>query len=312
MRILIKQLSKYKQSGFTLAEGMVTAGLLGIVSLAMLQGLKQDTSTKQLIRLEDEIHGVMKTINSSMKDTASCTNTFGEGSPNGALQISSTSDVEIDNLYDGAGDNLWYRLPSTGTNLSIKTGMVLSGVSGDSNLYIERMAIQNFKEFFRFEENFGQGGGAGVAEAIYGMGEFVVTFMRTAGVGDNARRVSISRSINLTLKGVESGGQIRIVGCANQSDITTLQLKQRVCAQMVRVGGGGEVMVGSYNPQTGACGGIIQGLNETATDLICAEMGGYLTPDGTGKFKCAVFPPGIPNCFGGFRTFGNDGRPSCI
>ena len=181
---------------------------------------------------------------------------------------------------------------------------------------ISEMRLKNFKEYFRFRENHGNGG-TGIQEAVYGVAEFLITFTRRTGTGINSgdgRNASIRRSLNITFKSIENGSDMRVLDCANQSDITTLQLKQRMCAQMVKVNDSGTtVMVGSYNPQTGTCGGIIQGLNEVSTDLLCKEMGGHLVASGVpGEYNCAVIPQGLPNCINGFKSFGNDGRPICI
>lgn len=300
------------QKGFTLAESVVTAGLLGVVSLAMLQGLKQDSSTKQLMRLEDEIQGAMKTVNALVKDSVACTTTFKD------LSVPKTgTGVEISSLKNAGGATATFRVGSTGTAVALAKGTIITGAgatAAESNLVLSDMRLQNFKEFFRVSEDMGNS--AATAEVTYGIAEFVLSFTRKTGGGESQRTATIKRSINLTFKTIANGGRtaFEVESCANQSDITALQLKKRVCAQMVQVSGGSVIMVGSYSAERGECLGIVESLQEVSTDLLCKELGGYLLLDSAepGKYKCAVIPEGMPSCMNGFRKFGGDGRPECI
>tara|TARA_R110000868_G_scaffold313440_2_gene574425 strand:+ start:1416 stop:2306 length:891 start_codon:yes stop_codon:yes gene_type:complete len=285
---------KLGQKGFSLAEGMVTAGLLGVVSLAMLQGLKEDSKTKQLMRQEDEIQSVMATVGSLMGNSVACSATFAAA---GNPDLSGTNN--IGNLYNDGGVPATYTPPGDGaTPVTLSEGVAFQG----GNLVISSITNTPIKRFFQVQSR-GPLGGADTK--VYGMVELRVAFTQIA----QKRTVTVPRSINVTVAVSDSG---TFIECANPADIVALQLKEKMCA-MTYSPTGENYVVGSFDASTGQCAGIAEGINYIGSKVICLETGGKVVPDpadpsNTSKWVCSFK---APSCITGIQGFDGFGNPIC-
>lgn len=281
------------ERGFSLAEGMVAAGLLGIVSLAMLQGLKQDAKTKALARIEDDIQAIMATINNSIKDNAACTQTLaglsiGSGltNYNGSIKRPNGADLTspINNFTAVA-------LQASTTN-EVAMGLKITSIQ-----------VGRFVRYFTLNENF-ESTVTGDTR-LYGAAELNVTFEQRANTDKHSDNTAVTtntvRSILVNVKAT-TGGVLE--ECVNPADLTAIQLKKQVCATP---GLRGTYLVGSFDPNTGNCTGVEESLRSIGAQTMCEELGGQIGADG----RC--IPLGSSEtCPNGIREFDSDGRAVCF
>tara|TARA_R110000868_G_scaffold164359_12_gene396909 strand:- start:9745 stop:10623 length:879 start_codon:yes stop_codon:yes gene_type:complete len=281
---------KLGQRGFSLAEGMVTAALLGVVSLAMLQGLKEDSKTKQLMRQEDEIQAVMSRIDELMKDSDSCFSTL---SVNGVTRDSLPSGPSMTRINDGSGAVATYTEKVNGaTPVPLNLPLNLQG----GNLTISSARVASFKKFFEVSST----GTAAAFDKEYGMMEMSVNFTQTA----QKRTVTISRSINITVVASKSSGAI--VECANPADLVALQMKQKVCGQAWDPTGN-NIMLGSFDANTGECKNVREPVKHIGAKELCLELGGKMVANGS-SWRCTYQ---AANCVNGIQGWNPDGSVIC-
>ncbi len=289
---------KLGQKGFTLAEGMVTAALLGVVSLAMLQGLKEDAKTKQLMRQEDEIQAVMSEIDHLMKGSDSCLNTLQ------AASITKTSSGAIvSDIRNESGAVATYKVKSNGTTVSLGGISLSTPVQLQStNLIISGVRASNFKKFFNIYSRDDSGSLAGI-DTEYGVMEFQVIFTQTA----QNRKVDVVRSINLTVASNTSG---TITECVNPADLVALQLKEKVCGTIYDPASE-NYMIGSFRADTGVCDGITESIQYVGSKALCMELGGIIqTVPAPIHWRCTFRNP--TSCDFGISGFKADGTPKCL
>lgn len=287
--------------GFTLAEGMVTAGLLGVVSLAMLQGIKEDSKTKAYARINDDIQTIMNSINNSMKDTDACSASLTGVAP---VPKSSSTQNTVASIRDNSGSSI---LRSTLPGFGAAT--IQSGQAVGPGLAIAGIRVVNFANFFNVNTDLADNTSDTFSTYRYGSVELEVQFRRTTGTDretssfDNAKSIT-ERTI---LVHVRVQGTT-ISSCANMADLTSLQLKQQICGTRVVDYAGNQVIVGSFNPTDGTCAGIKESLNAIGSQKICTELGGVLDAAG----DCVPFgSQGGVVCPNGFKGIVN-GVPGCF
>ncbi|MBH46737.1 MAG: hypothetical protein CME71_01050 [Halobacteriovorax sp.] len=278
------------QRGFSLAEGMVTAGLLGVVSLAMLQGLKEDSKTKQMMRQEDEIQSIMATVDSLMKNTVACSATLAGASISNINTIN-----EVLSVRGEGGAVATYTAPAQG---STPVNLSKSASFQGGNLLIDKIEITPMKKFFEAQSR-----GEAAFTKVYGTVELKVYFQQKA----QKRDVTIPRSVNVSVAASASGSFIE---CANPADIVSLQLKEKVCA-MTYDPSGMNYIVGSFGADDGECKGMKEGVSDIGSKVICLETGGKVIPhpsDPT-KWGCSFKSTTCPN---GIQEFDANGSPVCV
>jgi prepilin-type N-terminal cleavage/methylation domain-containing protein len=74
----------FYQAGFSLVEIMIAVGLLGMISLGVLQLSKQATRVQKGTTQKFETTSIISLITNTLKDPKACENTFGLTSPGGA------------------------------------------------------------------------------------------------------------------------------------------------------------------------------------------------------------------------------------
>lgn len=292
----------FNNKGFTLAEGMVTASLLGIVSLAMLQGLKEDSKTKAYARINDDIQTIMGAINNSMKDTTSCSASLNSVIPQAKATAPSASGII---LYNSSGAFLKSPLPGYET-INLQEGQAVG-----PGIELATIRVVNFAKFFSIDEQMANSSVTGATSYDYGSVELEVRFTKTtkleAGAIGDSIFDTIERSVLVNINRPSTAGS-GINACANLADLTALQLKQQVCGVRVRNFEGSFVDVGSFDPSDGSCKGVQESINWISAQKICIEAGGGL--DATGN--CIPFGAqgGTINCANGFSGIEN-GVPKC-
>lgn len=300
---MIKKLKNILNAkGFTLAEGMVTAGLLGVVSLAMLQGIKEDSKTKAYARMNDDIQTIMNSINNSMKDTTACSASLGGVAPVLKSTVPVVSTVSSIRANSGSSI-LRSNLPNFIT-ATIQPGQVVG-----PGIAIESIRAVNFANFFNINADLSDNNGTGSAYR-YGSVELEVRFRRTTGTDTVTSSTVNAKSITerTILVHVRVQGSA-ISSCANMADLTSLQLKQQICGTSVTDYAGNQVRIGSFDPSNGTCSGIQQSLNSVGAQKICTELGGVLN-GATGN--CVPFgTQGSVDCPNGFSGIVN-GVPGCL
>ncbi len=285
-------------NGFTLAEGMVTAGLLGVVSLAMLQGIKEDSKTKAYSRINDDIQAIMGAVNNSMKDTVSCSEALEGVTP---VAKSATPANLVSGIYNQSGAVL--RSPLEG----YETVNLQAGNDVGPGFQLTTIRPVNFVKFFEIDENIAKSA-AGGTRYDYGSVELELRFTKTTKLETGANIFDvIERSVLVNVSRPTAGGAIN--KCANLADLTALQLKQQVCGVTMKNYANVDVVVGSFNPEDGKCAGVQESIDAISAQKICVELGGVLHPV-TGD--CVPFATqGSVNCPYGFSGIVN-GVPGCL
>lgn len=285
--------------GFTLAEGMVTASLLGVVSLAMLQGIKEDSKTKAYARMNDDIQTIMNSINNSMKDTQACSASLGGITP---LAKSTPPTNTVTSIRANTGSSVL-----TSTLPGFSTATIQAGQTVGTGITIETIRAVNFANFFNVNADLNDNSGSG-GTYRYGSIELEVRFKRSSATDTGTSSTNNAKSITertilvhvRVLNGV-------INECANMADLTSLQLKQQICGTEVIDYTGNLVTVGSFIPSTGTCAGIQESLNAISAQKICTELGGVLDASG----DCQPFGSQGSVCPNGFSGI-VDGVPGCL
>lgn len=297
MKILFKDILNSK--GFTLAEGMVTAGLLGVVSLAMLQGIKEDSKTKAYARINDEVQTIMSAINNSVKDTTACS-----ASLTGVVPVSksATPTNTVANIKSALAVVLKSPLPGfTGVNIQ-------AGAAVGPGITLSSIRVVNFVNFFSVDESISGNSGPVTSSYDYGSVELEVRFNKTTKLETGANVFdTIERSVLVNVKRLSTGGGA-ISDCTNLADLTSLQLKQQICGVEVENFRGQKVMVGSFVPSDSSCRGIQESINWISAQKICVELGGALNASGTCMPFGSQTSTSCPNGFGGIVN----GVPGCL
>lgn len=296
---MIRKFLKYSLNaqGFTLAEGMVTAALLGVVSLAMLQGLKEDSKTKAFARINDEVVTIMSSINNNIKDNVSCTASLLGVTPV-AKSVPPTTNPPgaVADIKNGDGSILTSSVPQY-INKTIAVGQVVA-----PGLTISTIRAVNFSTYFIMNDDLSDTTSLTPATFRYGSIELEVRFTQSIG-----QEVSIAteRSILVNVKLNDAGS---IQSCVNLADLTSLQLKKQICGAKVPGEDGTLVTVGSFVAATGECKGLKESLKSISAQKICTELGGRLGPGP--EFECLPVGSGT-TCLNGFSEVIN-GAPKCL
>lgn len=283
--------------GFTLAEGMVTAGLLGVVSLAMLQGLKQDSKTKAFSRISDDIMIIMGSINNNIKDNVSCSASLAGVTPVAKSVVPApTGAGAVANIKDGDSSILLGTIPQY-TDKTIAVGQLVG-----PGLTIATIRAVNFVTYFHMNDDLSD---IALTTDIFKYGSIELEVRFTQSIGQEVA-VTTERSILVNVRLNNAGA---IDSCVNLADLTVLQLKQQICGvEVAGADGTTLVRVGSFVSATGECKNLKESLKSISAQKICTELGGTLDP--TNNYKC--LPVGSQaTCPNGFREVIN-GTPKCL
>jgi len=125
------------QSGFSLAEVMVAAGMLGVVSLAVTQLMSNMSKGSKKLQQDAEVYGIEQRINQSMRKQSNCTASF-----RGENLSAAFSDVVDLDLARPA----WSR-SAAGDVAANKNPFAVAGTvygAGGSRVEVENIAIAGF------------------------------------------------------------------------------------------------------------------------------------------------------------------------
>lgn len=123
------------KKGFSLAEVMVAAGILGIVSLGVLQLTKNQTKVQKRAETSFEINTISSLISQTLLNSAACSETLVVGT-------NIADGVSIDEIKNRKGNTLYNKVNRYGKNQVRINSIVIEGVTvvdnfGEAKLVVE-------------------------------------------------------------------------------------------------------------------------------------------------------------------------------
>ncbi len=286
-------LSKKKyifNAGFSLSEAIVVGSILGIVSIAVINTVKERHKTKAASRYYDIINQTVSTVKNHLVDYKKSKTFLNSIKKN---EVSSPLGKSVLGIVVGPSNNfLQVAVSNMGGKVSkkdIKTAISSSDHLIKDKLYISEIKLLYKRKFQGIEDS------GGLSKEEHGLVFVEISFrLKTSNVYKVIKRQT---SVNVVYNSLN-----KISRTLTPGERLAKVFEDEICSTKH----GGEV-VGTY--KKGECRGYQKLAGKAVTNKSCKELGGTLTS--SGECRHDFFEPGVTECQHGIAGFNTKGNAIC-